>query len=365
MIYRAYANRQEITEFPVNGVNTDEIWGGEVLLWKKQQGEYGEFECEFTSGYGARFGVRGENVEITWKRSLDETNSAFISTKKYGDSLSGIDYRNKDNYVSPGTYLSYAKVTGKNLKLHFENTALYKIYTPLPPSNVRNCSYIFANTDIKFEYVPEDIFKNLPYLEDVSRAFLRANYNSNPTSDLIPTDLFKYNTKLKKTDGTFLSIPAIKNIPTDLFKYNTELEDVSWLFNSCSNLAEVPANLFANCPKIQKCTGILGICENLKRVPNGFLNTQKIINAHYAFANCYNLTYVGSDVLANIDPYATEDTGEIDQVLCHTFQWDSNLTSAPNFYKRFPDLPKNKVYACYGGCTKLSFYSSLPYPWNW
>lgn len=38
MRYRAFANGQEITEFPINGVNTDEIWGGDTLLWKKEQG---------------------------------------------------------------------------------------------------------------------------------------------------------------------------------------------------------------------------------------------------------------------------------------------------------------------------------------
>ena len=36
MIYRAYANRQEITEFSINGVNTDEIWGSDILLWRRE-----------------------------------------------------------------------------------------------------------------------------------------------------------------------------------------------------------------------------------------------------------------------------------------------------------------------------------------
>ena len=35
MKYRAFANGKEISEFPINGVNTDEIWGGDTLLWKK------------------------------------------------------------------------------------------------------------------------------------------------------------------------------------------------------------------------------------------------------------------------------------------------------------------------------------------
>ena len=35
MIYKAFLNRQEITGFPVKGKETSEIWGGNVLLWKK------------------------------------------------------------------------------------------------------------------------------------------------------------------------------------------------------------------------------------------------------------------------------------------------------------------------------------------
>lgn len=367
MIYKAFLNRQEITGFPVKGKETSEIWGGDILLWKKQQGEYGEFECEFTSGYGAKFGVCGENVEIIWKYTPDETSSNFIYTKKYGDSLSGIDYRSENNYVygPPSSGWSYAKVSGRNLKLHFQNTHLYKIYTPLPPSNVKDCSCIFRNTDVQLEYVPEDVFKNLPRLEDVSSAFWHTNWGpSRPISNLIPANLFKNNPKLKKANGTFVRNVAIKDVPSDLFKYNTELEDVSNLFSDCVNLLSIPARLFINCPKIQICAGILSGCENLQKIPDRFLNTQKIINAYYAFADCDNLTYVGSDVLANIDPYATKDTGELNQVLCKTFFNDINLTSAPNFYKRFPDLPKYKAYGCYYDCKKLPFYNSLPYSWN-
>ena len=37
MIYKAFLNRQEITGFPVKGKETSEIWGGNVLLWKKSE----------------------------------------------------------------------------------------------------------------------------------------------------------------------------------------------------------------------------------------------------------------------------------------------------------------------------------------
>lgn len=35
MIYKAFLNRQEITGFPVNGIETTEIYGGDTLLWKR------------------------------------------------------------------------------------------------------------------------------------------------------------------------------------------------------------------------------------------------------------------------------------------------------------------------------------------
>lgn len=39
MKYRAFANGQEIEDFPINGVNTEEIYGGNTLFWKKEDGK--------------------------------------------------------------------------------------------------------------------------------------------------------------------------------------------------------------------------------------------------------------------------------------------------------------------------------------
>jgi hypothetical protein len=50
MIYKAFLNRQEITGFPVNGVETDEIWGGDTLLWKKNDEI---FTLSNTVGFGS------------------------------------------------------------------------------------------------------------------------------------------------------------------------------------------------------------------------------------------------------------------------------------------------------------------------
>lgn len=49
-IYRAYANGEEITSFPVNGVETEEIWGGDTLLWKKENASSTTFELTVSDG---------------------------------------------------------------------------------------------------------------------------------------------------------------------------------------------------------------------------------------------------------------------------------------------------------------------------
>ena len=48
--YAAFANRQEIEDFPINGVNTDEIYGGDTLLWKKNDEI---FTLSNTVGFGS------------------------------------------------------------------------------------------------------------------------------------------------------------------------------------------------------------------------------------------------------------------------------------------------------------------------
>ena len=48
MIYKAFLNRQEITGFPVNGKETTEIYGGDVLLWKKGETPPNDFSLAVT-----------------------------------------------------------------------------------------------------------------------------------------------------------------------------------------------------------------------------------------------------------------------------------------------------------------------------
>lgn len=38
MIYKAFLNGKEVSDFPINGIDTDEVYGGNTLLWQKYRG---------------------------------------------------------------------------------------------------------------------------------------------------------------------------------------------------------------------------------------------------------------------------------------------------------------------------------------
>lgn len=93
MIYKAFLNRQEITGFPVDGVETDEIWGGDTLLWKKNDEI---FTLRNTVGFGSPNNntkyvtVNGYKV-ITYGHHIEmSVTGSKRKTSAYGNISSGI-----------------------------------------------------------------------------------------------------------------------------------------------------------------------------------------------------------------------------------------------------------------------------------
>lgn len=92
MIYRAYLNQQEITSFFLDGVETDEIWGGNTLLWKKEQPQ-----IPFSNSIG--FGspnlnkvyvtVHGNKI-ISYSHYISGMASGKVKTAGYGNISNGI-----------------------------------------------------------------------------------------------------------------------------------------------------------------------------------------------------------------------------------------------------------------------------------
>lgn len=88
MIYRAFANGEEITGFPINGAETKEIWGGDTLLWKKAETGAKELLRIFSrfTGYDSdknpyvcEYGISLMNQSEDGKYSITEFGKAGVS----------------------------------------------------------------------------------------------------------------------------------------------------------------------------------------------------------------------------------------------------------------------------------------------
>ena len=114
---------------------------------------------------------------------------------------------------------------------------------PLPTEksfkNLRICGNLFSNSNITT--IPENLFENAPYLNDVSYLFAETNIGS---------------------------------IPEDLFKNTPQLERVSHLCYMCFNLTSIPSSLFNNCPNIIDFENTFYYCNNLTgNAPNWWSRT--------------------------------------------------------------------------------------------
>lgn len=91
MKYRAYANGQEITEFPINGTNTNEIWGGNTLLWKKEDKQKPKLQLRMYAGAGSDDNYYQKQILLPTDNAvvLSEDNiekGAYVYEKYYRDS---------------------------------------------------------------------------------------------------------------------------------------------------------------------------------------------------------------------------------------------------------------------------------------
>lgn len=106
MIYKAFLNRQEITGFPVKGKETSEIWGGNVLLWKKQ----GKNSHPFYSQY---FMVN-DHISNYGDHLIDEYGAMLVFNKKAEITKCGAYVEKRIGGLRPGYHRTLA-CRGKNI----------------------------------------------------------------------------------------------------------------------------------------------------------------------------------------------------------------------------------------------------------
>ncbi len=117
MIYKAFLNRQEIVGFPVKGKETSEIWGGNVLLWKKS----GFSILENLRGYVANqkcISANGINMLSVLKSQTSSEGQVigfFQEASPYVNKiLTNGSYSSSTRVISSGNYFYAIKVDRSN-----------------------------------------------------------------------------------------------------------------------------------------------------------------------------------------------------------------------------------------------------------
>ena len=319
MRYKAFLNRREVANFPVSGIDTEEVYGGDMLLWERVPTE--TFRFRLDPGIASTFGVSGEHVTIKF-----EDKYGNVKTIDYKNRLAKIDCSEK--YLRCGLdYTRYVTIRGAKLNLCFTKTSITDIYTPLPKSMNREFVGLVFEECYKLKTIPQDLLKNL--------------------------------TDLKRTIRMFRN-SGVQSIPGNLFDNCPKLEEAQETFEG-TNIQYVPSDLFSKNPKLKQVYGLFMYCNNLTTSNSGFLSTQPLIDVFGAFSYCGALTKVNSDFAQNAQP---ENAVDPNRMFRGCFYKDQKLQSAPNFYSKFANTKNDNVAGCYCGCKALSFYNSLPEVWT-
>ena len=161
------------------------------------------------------------------------------------------------------------------------------------------------------------------------------------------TDTGEHQVELKfKDDATTLShcfsgCTALTSIPENLFKYNTEVTNFRSTFYNCSGLTNIPENLFSSNTAVTNFSSTFYNCDALTSIPTNLFNNCTAVNSFYnTFLYCSGLT---GNVPVDND-------------------------STPIYNRSGDGKPGYAIvtsYAdCFGHCTGLTDYSSIPTDWK-
>ena len=185
----------------------------------------------------------------------------------------------------------------------------------------------------------------------------------------IPDNLFNNNTAVSNFSYTFYNCSGLTSIPENLFKYNTAVTSFSNTFQNCSGLTSIPANLFSNNTKVTYFSYTFSNCSQLTgSIPeNLFSNNTAVTNFTNTFYNCKRLTNIPEKLFSN-NTKVTSFFGTFKSCsgLTGNTPVDSDGTPIYNRSGEGKDgyaVVTNYVN-CFGNCTGLTDYSSIPSGWK-
>lgn len=374
MIYKAFLNRQEITGFPVKGKETSEIWGGNVLLWKKSEEASNVFMFEWKDKIAFTLKGNGE-VKIENSYGYSTTSPKSTRERKFEYQKNGV-YKTKLTLQADVKFVLMfmnEKKEDSSTEYHYESS-LTRILSAIP-INIRrvttNAGFAFytpdfcvtgPNTSAPYFYeIPEKVFKYHRGFTILDYAF----YNCKSFKK-IPSKLLQGMTKLESVENMFRGT-AITEIPENLFTDATKLHMIDWTFAD-TNITEIPVNLFAT----QKEPSTFSGCFNNTKITRvsaelfswignltGYAYPSKTISLQETFGNCVDLQYADSNLLNFM---LTNNIWFNAVSIAKIFSGCKKLINAPKLWivsSVGQSTPSNS-YGAYENCTSLPWYNEIP-----
>ena len=208
--------------------------------------------------------------------------------------------------------------------------------------------------------------------------FYQTFYNAINMTGSIPSDLFagiSGKPAENMFSNTFENCSGLTSIPAGLFAGISGKPASSMFsdtFSGCSGLTSIPSDLFAGisgAPASYMFYGTFSRCSGLTgAIPDGLFGNLTGAPAEYMFANtfygCSGLTSIPENLFGNIS--GTAQSGMFSSTFsgCISLTGPSARINGQYLYEIWPSVSGAYVGDMYTGCTGLSDYSSISYPWK-
>ena len=231
--------------------------------------------------------------------------------------------------------------------------------------NITSFRCAFDGCDnVSFTTIPTDLFK---YNTKVISFYYVFNECRKITA--IPSGLFDYNTLVTVFYGAFRST-FVAAIPTDLFKYNVNVTNFSGLFVNDSKIEEIPVDLFRYNTQVTTFANTF-YSTDIQAIPDGMFD-------YNTLAGSFSSTFINCNEAVNALDGTIFEFNTIITSLGNCFKNCSGLTGnewgdgntpdeTPNtiiYNAEHQDTPPTTIDGCFEGCTSLTDAGSIPLAWR-
>ena len=290
--------------------------------------------------------------------------------------LFGYDSDEVKNYIDKVTIEETGEVITGN-SYTFENHGDHKVYIELNPditdvgyygglgSSTTKKTLFGYNTRIsELISISENLFSNCPNINNFDGTFFNCTGLIN-----IPENLFSNNTAVTSFTSTFQYCSRLTSITENLFKYNTAVTSFYNTFDGCTGLTNIPENLFGNNIAVTSFSRTFNICHGLTgSIPENLFRYNTAVTSFYnTFAYCNGLTSIPENLFSN-NKAVTSFSGTFQNCRGLTGNTPVDSDGTPIYNRSTPGKEGYAIVTgytyCFGNCTGLTDYSSIPSGWK-